>query len=161
MTYLDMHNLFPGVDPGRSVIAARALAGMVRGTVWYNLPPDQRFYAGGSGTVRGYRFQSVGPQYELPDGTPSGIPTGGTSLQALGLELRQRVGMNFGFVVFVDGGGVSQSAAPFSGLFRVGVGTGVRYYTPIGPIRFDVAVPTNRRPNDDSFEIYIGLGQAF
>jgi len=161
ITYLDMHDLFPGVETGRSVIAAKVMAGVVRGTVWYNLPPDQRFYAGGSGTVRGYRFQSVGPQYELPDGTPSGIPTGGTSLQVIDLELRQRVGTNFGFVVFADGGGVSQSTVPFSGVFRVGLGTGVRYYTPIGPLRFDIAVPTNRRPNDDKFEIYIGLGQAF
>jgi translocation and assembly module TamA len=37
----------------------------------------------------------------------------------------------------------------------------VRYYTPIGPIRLDVAVPAPRRPGDDAFEIYIGLGQAF
>jgi translocation and assembly module TamA len=160
-TYFDMHDLFPEAAAGRSVIAARVLAGVVRGSVWYNLPPDQRFYAGGSGTVRGYRFQTVGPQYELPDGTPSGIPTGGTSLQVVNLELRQRVGTNFGFVVFADGGGVSHSTVPFSGLFRVGVGTGVRYYTPIGAIRFDVAVPTNRQPNDDSFELYIGLGQVF
>jgi len=45
--------------------------------------------------------------------------------------------------------------------FRIGVGFGVRYYTPIGPIRLDIAVPTKRRSGDDSFEIYIGLGQAY
>jgi translocation and assembly module TamA len=37
----------------------------------------------------------------------------------------------------------------------------VRYYTPIGPIRLDVALPMPRRAGDDAFEIYIGLGQAF
>jgi translocation and assembly module TamA len=37
----------------------------------------------------------------------------------------------------------------------------MRYYTPIGPIRFDVAVPVGRRRGEDSFEVYIGLGQAF
>jgi translocation and assembly module TamA len=43
----------------------------------------------------------------------------------------------------------------------VGVGAGLRYYTPIGALRLDLAVPTYRRPNDDRFEVYIGLGQAF
>jgi translocation and assembly module TamA len=47
------------------------------------------------------------------------------------------------------------------GEFRVGAGAGIRYFTPIGPIRLDVAVPTKRRPGEDNFEIYIGLGQAF
>jgi translocation and assembly module TamA len=37
----------------------------------------------------------------------------------------------------------------------------LRYYTPIGVLRFDLAVPTYRRPNDDRFEVYIGIGQAF
>ena len=44
---------------------------------------------------------------------------------------------------------------------RVGAGVGVRYYTAIGAIRLDVAVPMNKQPGDDAFEIYIGLGQAF
>ncbi|MGH8303510.1 MAG: BamA/TamA family outer membrane protein, partial [Steroidobacteraceae bacterium] len=129
--------------------------------IWYNLPPDQRFYAGGSGTVRGYRYQAVGPQFKDTKGDLTGIPQGGTTIQVADLELRQRVGTNFGFVIFADGGGVSHSSKPFSGVFRVGVGAGVRYYTSIGPIRFDVAIPTERGPRDDSFEIYIGLGQAF
>jgi translocation and assembly module TamA len=43
----------------------------------------------------------------------------------------------------------------------LGVGVGARYYTPIGPLRLDFAVPTYRRSNDDRFEVYIGLGQAF
>jgi translocation and assembly module TamA len=158
--YLDLHTLFGRDSPGRTVLATKLMAGLAEGAVWYNLPPDQRFYAGGSGTVRGYRYQSVGPQFQI-NGAPSGIPEGGTTIEALDLELRQRIGTNFGFVIFADGGGVSQSSRPFSGAFRVGVGTGVRYYTSIGPIRFDVAFPTDRRPSDDRFEVYIGLGQAF
>ena len=43
----------------------------------------------------------------------------------------------------------------------LGAGAGLRYYTPIGPIRLDVAVPTPRHPGDDAVEVYIGLGQAF
>jgi translocation and assembly module TamA len=158
--YLDLHALFSADPPGRSVLATKLMAGLAEGAYWSNLPPDQRFYAGGSGTVRGYRYQSVGPQF-LINRAPSGIPEGGTTIEVLDLELRQRVGTNFGFVIFTDGGGVSQSSAPFTGAFRVGVGTGVRYYTSIGPIRFDVAFPVARRPSDDRFEIYIGLGQAF
>ena len=38
---------------------------------------------------------------------------------------------------------------------------GFRYYTSIGPIRLDVAVPVNRQPGGDAFELYIGIGQAF
>jgi translocation and assembly module TamA len=151
-TYYDLHNLFAGDPAGRSVIAARALSGVALGATQFSLPPDQRFYAGGSGTVRGYRYQSVGPEFA------DGNPVGGTNMEAFNLELRQRLGQDLGFVVFADSGGIS---SPAGSVYRVGVGTGVRYYTSIGPIRFDVAVPTQRRPNDDHFEIYIGLGQAF
>jgi translocation and assembly module TamA len=170
--YFDLNHVLPA-DPGRTVLAARALAGLAEGAGEFSLPPDQRFYAGGSGTIRGYRYQSVGPA--LPDGTP----IGGTAIRAGSLELRQRFGTNFGAAVFVDAGEVTANLGAVPGAvpdkFRIGVGAGVRYYTPIGPIRFDVAVPTQRRRatcvastispppacGDDAFEIYIGLGQAF
>jgi translocation and assembly module TamA len=110
-----------------------------------------------------------------------GNPIGGTAIVAGTLEWRQRFAQNFGGAIFVDAGQVSASLKPLPSDFRVGVGMGVRYYTPIGPIRFDVAVPTARKtgryysvidpnthalvtqrePSDDAFEIYIGLGQAF
>ena len=183
--YIDLHRWFGG-EPGRSVLALRALGGSALGatqldqTVDVNgvpvpervpdLPPDQRFYAGGSGTVRGYRYQSVGPQF------PDGSPVGGTAMAAANVEFRQRIGTSFGAVVFADAGEVSESLSGVSHTKRcssntpqqgttacwaVGVGVGARYYTPIGPLRLDFAVPTSRRPNDDKFEIYIGLGQAF
>lgn len=151
-TYFDLHHLLAGDPEGRSVIAARALSGAALGATQFSLPPDQRFYAGGSGTVRGYRYQSVGPEFG------DGNPIGGTNMEAFNLELRQRMGTNFGFVAFVDSGGVS---SPAGSVYRVGVGAGMRYYTSIGPIRLDLALPTKRRPNDDRFELYIGLGQAF
>src|SRR5258708_993699 len=56
-------------DPGRSVLAARALAGEAQGAGEFSLPPDQRFYGGGSGTIRGYRYQSLGPHFPA-DGNP-------------------------------------------------------------------------------------------
>src|SRR6185312_896426 len=119
-TYFDLHHLFAGDPAGRSVIAARLLSGVALGATQFSLPPDQRFYAGGSGTVRGYRYQSVGPEFQ------DGNPIGGTNMQAFNLELRQRLGTNFGFVVFADSGGVSSSSGS---VYRVGVGAGVRYYT--------------------------------
>jgi translocation and assembly module TamA len=200
--YLDLHPLLR-TDPGRSVLAVRVLAASAFGASTEteeveevvgtgsqqrmesvavrvpDLPPDQRFYAGGSGTVRGYRYQVVGPEF------PDGNPVGGTAMNALNVEFRQRIGTSWGAAVFADAGSVSEKLTPFNGLlhggrcsssnplegagssqsgsscFAVGVGTGARYYTPIGVLRLDFAVPTYRRSNDDRFEVYIGLGQAF
>lgn len=156
--YFDLAHLLP-TDPGRTVLAALARAGVAEGAGELSLPPDQRFYAGGSGTIRGYRYQSVGPLFTT--GPDAGLPIGGTAIEAANLELRQRFGTNLGMAVFVDAGQVSGSLKAVPGEFRIGTGAGVRYYTPIGPIRLDVAVPAPRRPGDDAFEIYIGLGQAF
>jgi translocation and assembly module TamA len=156
--YFDLNNIGLNDKPGRSVLALRALAGLAAGADQFSLPPDQRFYAGGSGTIRGYRYQSVGPLFA------NGNPIGGTAINAGSAEYRQRIGTNFGTAVFVDAGNVSKNLNPLGGALRFGVGAGVRYYTPIGPIRLDIAVPIQRRsgPNpDDAFEIYIGLGQAF
>jgi translocation and assembly module TamA len=154
-TYFDLNNLLP-IAPGRSVLAARALAGVAEGAGELSLPPDQRFYAGGTSTIRGYGYQLVGPMFPNTDN-----PTGGTAITTGGLEFRQRLYANWGFVAFVDAGQVSASLKPLPDDIRVGAGAGVRYYTPIGPIRFDLAVPVDRRAGEDSFEVYIGLGQAF
>ncbi len=163
--FLDLKDLGFGFsrDPGRSVLALRALAGIAAGAGELSLPPDQRFYAGGSGTIRGYRYQSVGPEFSV-----SHNPIGGTAINAGTAEYRQRIGQNFGMAVFLDGGQVSANLNPLAGTLRFGTGAGVRYYTPIGPIRLDLAVPIARRKDaltgrytDDAFEIYIGLGQAF
>ena len=148
-TYLDLGR------PGRSVLALRGLIGSAVGTSQFALPPDKRFYAGGSATVRGYRFQSIGPQF------PDGDPQGGTGLVAGTVEFRQRIRDSYGAVVFVDAGQVSADGPLFSGTWGIGAGVGARYYTAIGPIRLDVAVPLNRLPESGSFQLYIGLGQAF
>jgi len=105
--------------------------------------------------VRGYRYQSVGPQF------PDHRPTGGTAISAASIEFRQRILEHYGVVAFVDAGQVTASGTPFTSTWQVGAGVGARYYTSFGPIRLDVAVPLNRRPHDDAFELYIGIGQAF
>ncbi|MDE2580042.1 MAG: BamA/TamA family outer membrane protein [Rhodospirillales bacterium] len=149
-SYLDLEG------SGRGVLALRGLAGEVLGASSpFSLPPDQRFYAGGSTTVRGYRFQSLGPQFA--DGTPSG----GTEIAAGTIEFRQRVLKNWGFSVFTDAGEVAAAGTPAPVEYGVGVGAGLQYYTSIGPIRAEFAVPAIRRPNSGAFQIYIGIGQAF
>jgi translocation and assembly module TamA len=173
-TYFDLNHLLP-TDPGRTVLALRGLAGRAEGAGEFSLPPDQRFYGGGSDTIRGYRYQSVGPQFPVTQEFPVLTPIGGTAITAGGAELRQRLRGNFGAVAFVDAGHVSApiTAQPGdtgqvnstlraqSSEFRVGAGAGLRYYTPIGPIRLDVAVPIPRHIGDDALEVYIGLGPSF
>lgn len=148
-TYFDL------VGNGRTVLALRGLAGDALAADVFSLPPDMRFYAGGSGTVRGYKFQSVGPQF--PDGTP----VGGTAITAGSVELRQRFLENWGFTVFTDAAEVTARGANYSSKYGVGVGTGLLYFTSFGPIRAQVAFPAVRLPNSGSFELYIGIGQAF
>jgi translocation and assembly module TamA len=148
-TYIDLSGR------GRSVIAVRGLVGSVQGASTFEVPPDQRFYAGGSATIRGYSYQSVGPQFA------DGNPQGGTAIDAGTIEYRQRFGGSLGAALFVDAGQVSDSSAPFEGSLKIGAGLGLRYYTPIGPIRVDFAVPLVKEANSGSFQVYIGIGQAF
>lgn len=152
-TYFDLHRL--GLTrPGRSVIAVRGIVGSVQGASTFQIPPDQRLYAGGPATVRGFRYQGVGPQRGK-------YAVGGTSLDAGSVEFRQRILKSFGAAVFADAGQVGTGSRPFQGPLRVGYGAGVRYYTPIGPVRVDVALPVNRPDHGDKWELYIGLGETF
>ncbi|UMM07628.1 BamA/TamA family outer membrane protein [Gluconobacter frateurii] len=154
-TYFDLARI--GLTkPGKSVIAVRGTVGSVQGASTYQIPPDQRLYAGGPATVRGFRYQGVGPQY---GNTKYAI--GGTSLDAGTVEFRQRLPMNLGMAAFVDAGQVGTGSRPGQGTLRVGYGAGVRYFTPIGPIRVDVALPMNRPAYGDKWELYIGLGETF
>lgn len=140
---------------GHSVLALRGLLGSVEGASSLDLPPDQRLYAGGSGTIRGYRYQSVGP------GFANGDPAGATSVDAASLEWRQRIWGNFGVASFFDLGQAADTSLPFSGKVHYGTGGGLRYYTPIGAVRLDVAVPLTKTTGKDNFQVYISIGQAF
>lgn len=142
-------------EPGRSVLALRGAIGDVAGASARQLPPDKRYYAGGGATVRGYAYQSLGPQFA------DGKPRGGSSMVAGTVEWRRRILDHYGIALFVDAGQVSASGAPFSGNWQFGAGLGLRYYTAIGPIRLDLAAPINRQAGGSDFQIYVGLGQAF
>ena len=145
----------PVESDARGIIAVRGLVGTIQGAQHLQVPPDQRFYAGGSGTVRGYTYQTIGPLF--PDDTPEG----GASLDAVNFEFRQHITKTIGIVPFIDAGRVGAGSAPFTGRLRIGVGIGARYYTSIGPIRLDLGFPLSRTAGSNAFALYIGLGEAF
>jgi translocation and assembly module TamA len=78
----------------------------------------------------------------------------------IGAEMRFRFG-SFGVVPFVDAGIVSEELFSEFDTVRYGAGLGLRYYSPVGPIRLDVAVPFKARERDPAFQFYISIGQAF
>lgn len=118
------------------------------------IPTSDRLLAGGGGSVRGYPYRSIGI------GTDN---LGGTQQWEGSLELRSRFAEDWGAVVFTDVASISESWNPLSEEqdYLVGVGVGVRYYTRVAPIRFDVAFPLQPRESDSLFQIYISLGQSF
>lgn len=138
-------------------LALRGRYGLMLAQETLDVPGSLRFYAGGGGSIRGYGYQLVGPLDAAND------PTGGRSVVEASTEARWRVSKSFGVVAFVDGGNAYSTSTPqpSKGL-QWGAGLGLRYYTPIGPVRADIAVPLNKRSGvDDSFQVYFSLGQAF
>ena len=121
-----------------------------------DIPPNYRFYAGGAGSIRGYRYQTVGPR------GPFGFTVGGRSLFEANLEARVKVTDTIGIVPFFDIGGAYASQFPdFRGDTRMAAGLGLRYYTGIGPLRLDVAFPLNPRRGDKEAVLYVSIGQSF
>ena len=157
---------------GRFVVAGRLKAGTLFGASVSNVPGEDRFFAGGGGSVRGYGYQAIGPFERRVVGTEENedgeivdvtedIPLGGRSLTEAAIEGRYRINDTFGAVAFIDAGNVSDTEYPTFDNLRVGLGAGVRYQTPAGPIRLDVATPLNPSDRDEVVQIYISIGQAF
>lgn len=141
----------------KPTFAVRGRVGSIQGVSTDDIPADERYYAGGGGSVRGYPYQKLGPL------SPDLIPTGGRSIAELSLETRLRFSEDWGGVVFIDGGNAYRDAIPeFGKGLRWGAGLGARYYTSFAPIRLDLAFPLERRNAiDDAFQLYISIGQAF
>ncbi len=138
------------------ILATRAAYGMLFGANASDVVADKRFYAGGAGSVRGYGTQLIGPL------DSDGTPRGGRNLITAAAEMRLHLSEDWGVVPFVDVGSVTRSVAPdMAEDVQVGAGLGLVYYTPIGPVRADLAVPVNPRATDDQFQFYISLGQPF
>ncbi len=147
---------YPIDDAQRYVLALRGRVGTLLGAERDDLPPTKRLYSGGGGSVRGYESRFIGPL------DVRGDPLGGRSVLEAGIEMRIRIGENFGLVPFIDAGTVSSAIVPdFNEDVQIAAGLGVRYYTIIGPIRADLAVPVNPREEDSAFQFYISIGQAF
>ena len=138
------------------VLAGGIGAGAIVGADSAAIPADERFYAGGGGSIRGYAYQSVGP-------IKAGVPVGGNYLIELSFEMRLKISDRIGLVGFLDGGNAFGSPEPdFSQGLLWGTGVGLRYYSPVGPFRLDIGFPLDRRPGlDDRFQVYVSLGQAF
>ncbi|MEE8522776.1 MAG: outer membrane protein assembly factor [Thermoanaerobaculia bacterium] len=119
------------------------------------LSPDERFFTGGELSVRGYGNDSLGPV------SATGVPIGGEALLVVNQELRFPVWESIRGVLFVDAGNVWQDAGDLGFDFFTAAGLGLRVSTPVGLVRFDVALPLDRRPQDDRVKLYLGLGNVF
>lgn len=139
------------------VLAAKATLGSIWGASKHSIPPSERFYAGSDLLLRGYSYLTVSPLNEFNK------PIGGRSLMEYSLELRMRIVDPFGLVFFYDVGNVYSESIPQFGHKQLqSAGVGVRYHTPVGPIRLDIAFPFNPRKHlDRAFQVYFSIGQSF
>ncbi len=136
--------------------ALRLALGSIDGTSVGSVPADERFYAGGGGSIRGYEYQAVGPSL-------GGTPLGGSKLMEFSAELRVQPGRKLGYVLFLDGGTVfDDEIGEADRSLRYGAGLGLRFFTGIGPLRADLAYPLNPDSTQSQrIQFYISLGQAF
>jgi translocation and assembly module TamA len=140
----------------RYIAAVRGRLGSILAGDIGNVPGGRRLYGGGGGSVRGYAERSIGPLDSKNE------PTGGLSAMEVAAELRAQVYGDFGLAVFAAAGSVAEEVVPtFSEGVQLAAGIGLRYYSPLGPIRADIGVPLNPRSSDDSFQVYFSIGQAF
>lgn len=145
----------------RLTFAARARAGTVLGPTILDTPPDYLFFSGGGGSVRGQPYESLGFSVPLPNQNTTAY-VGGQSIATISLETRFQIREKIGAVAFVDAGQIWDDGAwQGQSLSHAGAGIGIRYDTPIGPIRFDVATPVSGDNDAGKVQLYLGLGQAF
>lgn len=141
-------------------------AGQPAVSVVRDLPASERFFAGGDTTVRGFALDQLGTAETIDQTT--GFPIGGNALVIFNAELRVPVRGGFGVVGFVDTGNVFAHTGDVDLTeLRSAMGFGVRYRSPVGPIRVDIGFKLKRRniPGSDRREtpsaFHISLGQAF
>ncbi|MGU3496708.1 autotransporter assembly complex protein TamA [Xanthobacteraceae bacterium A53D] len=139
----------------RWIWAGRVSAGSLIGPELLDVPAQRRFYVGGGGTVRGLDYQSASPR------TPYGIVIGGLSYFTASTELRVKITDTIGVVPFFDMGAAFASEVPDFSAMYYSVGIGLRYYTAVGPVRLDFAVPLNPPEGDSKYGVYLSLGQSF
>lgn len=127
-------------------ILIRANAGATLKSSLKALPPSVRFFAGGDRSVRGYDFEALGPRNSL------GEVIGGAHLLDASLELDRVVHGNWSIAAFVDSGSAFNESPEFS----TGAGLGLRWHSPVGPIRLDLATPLDDA--DGGIRIHVSMG---
>ncbi len=133
-----------------------------------NLPASQRFFAGGSTTVRGFQLDRLGVPEVLDD---AGLSNGGNGLVVLNAEVRAVIGKlfgrNFGVAGFTDGGNVFANARDVDlSRLRGSAGMGLRYDSPLGPVRLDFGFKFSRMTfsggtRERGWEFHFNIGEAF
>jgi translocation and assembly module TamA len=128
-------------------LLARADLGFTINKDFEELPASVRFFAGGDNSVRGYGFETLGPTNE------EGDVVGGSYLATFSVEFDRLIGKKWSIAAFVDTGNAFDS---FDFDFKTGIGLGLRWYSPLGPIRLDVAHPLDDPTKD--YRLHITLG---
>ncbi|NYS60776.1 autotransporter assembly complex protein TamA [Vreelandella salicampi] len=114
------------------------------------IPPSLRFFAGGDNSVRGYSYESLSPRND------EGRLRGGQQLLATSIEYQRRVTGNWWGAAFVDSGDAFDDWGPNE--LKTGAGLGVRWVSPVGPIRLDVAHPFD---HEDAWRLHFSIGPEF
>jgi outer membrane protein insertion porin family len=127
------------------------------------LPASERFFAGGDTTVRGFALDRLGDGATID---PNGFPTGGNAMVVLNSELRVPVAGPLQVVGFLDAGNIFDSVSHLRpSHIRGGAGFGVRYGSPVGPIRVDLGFKLDRREfagqRESLTALHLSIGQAF
>ncbi len=131
----------------QDTLAVRARAAALSGADLEQIPPPQRLYAGGGGSVRGYASKSLAPD-------------GALASSELSVEWRRRWSESLGSAVFVEGASMNlNDASPQWQDPHWAAGFGVRYFSPIGPVRLDFARPWESEDGD--WQFYLSIGEAF
>ncbi len=125
------------------------------GTTWHrhsfnNLPVSLRYFAGGDRSVRGYKYNSLGPVNE------DGDVVGGKHLLVGSVELERRFLRQWGAAIFYDAGNAFDSFENYR--LKQGAGIGLRYFTQIGAVRLDLARQLGQRNNRVRLHLSVGLG---
>lgn len=121
------------------------------------IPLQERFFAGGENSVRSFRESRLGPS------DADGEPLGGEAFGTLSLEWRHELGGAFQSALFADAGYVEAQAEDLFALddVRTGVGVGLRYLLPIGPLRLDAAFNPDRRAGEAEWVVHFAIGMPF
>ncbi|EOW6719780.1 autotransporter assembly complex protein TamA [Cronobacter dublinensis] len=128
---------------------ARGNLGWIETNDFERVPPDLRFFAGGDRSIRGYKYKSISPEND------KGKLTGASKLATGSLEYQYNVTGKWWGAVFVDSGEAVNDIKQSN--FKTGAGVGVRWQSPVGPIKLDFAVPVGDK-EEHGLQFYIGLG---